>query len=110
GFVVSLSGGADSAAVACLVSAMVEFGVAELGRQGFFAKLNYLPNIPAGDDRKTIVHRLLTCAYQSTRNSTATTREAARGVAQAVGAEFHEFDVEPIVQSYVGIVSRSLGR
>ena len=37
GFVVSLSGGADSSAVACLVALMVELAVAELGRDGFCA-------------------------------------------------------------------------
>ena len=34
GFVVSISGGADSAAVSCLVAMLVRFGSAELGRDG----------------------------------------------------------------------------
>ena len=32
---------------------------------------------------------LLTCVYQSTRNSSETTRDAARQVAEAVGAQRH---------------------
>src|SRR5690606_32889188 len=39
GFVVSASGGADSTAVAILVSLMVQRGVAELGAQGFVERL-----------------------------------------------------------------------
>jgi len=41
-FVVSLSGGADSSAIACLVYLMVKFGVAELGIKGFREKLNHI--------------------------------------------------------------------
>ncbi len=45
GFVVSISGGADSAAVSCLVAMLVRFGVAELGHDAFLAKLPYFPEI-----------------------------------------------------------------
>ena len=54
--------------------------------------------------------RLLACVYQSTRNSGDVTRNAARGVAEAIGAEFLEFDVDALVQDYVGIVSKAIGR
>src|SRR5262249_42903584 len=57
-----------------------------------------------------LVGRLLTCVYQSTRNSTETTRAASRAVAAAIGAEFLEFDVDSLVQDYVRIVSKALGR
>ncbi len=43
GFVVSLSGGADSAAVACLSALLVHFGVAELGRAPFPGKAGARP-------------------------------------------------------------------
>ena len=42
GFVVSLSGGADSSAVACLVRLMVALGVAELTLEGFVERLGYV--------------------------------------------------------------------
>jgi NAD+ synthase (glutamine-hydrolysing) len=110
GFVVSLSGGADSSAVACLSALLVHFGVAELGRDRFLQKLAHIPalNKPAGD--VPLVRHLLTCVYQATRNSSEVTRGAARAVAEAVGAEFLEFDVDPVVQQYVSIVARALGR
>jgi NAD+ synthase (glutamine-hydrolysing) len=53
---------------------------------------------------------LLTCAYQATRNSSATTWEAARGVAEAVGAQCYRFEVDELVQNYVGAVSQAIGR
>jgi len=109
GFVISLSGGADSSALTCLVSLMVELGVAELGLDGFTARLGYLDLGGAGDVR-ALVGRLLVCAYQATRNSGAVTREAARTVAGAVGAEFLLLDVDALVQGYIDLISGAIGR
>ena len=44
GLVVSLSGGADSSAVAVLVHLMVKFGGRELGFEGLAAKLPHMRN------------------------------------------------------------------
>jgi NAD+ synthase (glutamine-hydrolysing) len=115
GFVVSLSGGADSTAVSCLVRLMVEMGVKELGVEGFVRQLAYIgrlanrakgPNVPIA----TLVRELLICVYQGTENSGSVTRNAARGVAEAIGAEFLEFEVGSLVKEYVAIVSKGLGR
>jgi NAD+ synthase (glutamine-hydrolysing) len=56
------------------------------------------------------VHKLLTCVYQSTRNSGDVTRNAARAVAQAIGADFLELDVDAQVQGYIQMVARAIGR
>ena len=56
------------------------------------------------------MRRLLTCVYQSTRNSGDITRNAACEVAEALGAEFMEFNVDGLVQEYIAIVERSIGR
>jgi NAD+ synthase (glutamine-hydrolysing) len=53
---------------------------------------------------------LLTTVYQSTRNSSEITRNAARRVAEAIGARHLELDVDAIAQSYVAIVEKALGR
>ena len=108
GFVVSLSGGADSAAVAVLVTLMVELGWQELGREAFLARLG-VPGLAATTPAE-VVGALLTCAYQSTRNSGPVTRAAARTVAEAIGARFLELDVEPLVEGYVALVEQALGR
>lgn len=110
GFVISLSGGADSSAAACLVALMTELGAQELGPAGFLAKLRYIPGLTRATGDKEIVRALLTCVYQSTRNSTDTTHNAARAVAAALGAEFLELDVDGIASAYVTLVERALGR
>lgn len=110
GFVVSISGGADSAAVSLLCALLVEFGVTELGREKFLAKLAYMAGLGEATDNRGIVRRLLTTVYQSTKNSTQTTRDAAQAVADGIGAEFHEFDVDGLVRDYIAMVSKALGR
>jgi NAD+ synthase (glutamine-hydrolysing) len=110
GYVVSLSGGADSTAVSLLVSLGVQFGFAELGREGFLAKLGYISGLADAKDARQLVGKLLTCAYQATRNSGPVTRNAARTVAEAVGAEYFELDVDALVQGYIDAVSKELKR
>ena len=108
GFVVSLSGGADSASVACLVALMVALACDEIGIDQFKARLAYMPL--DAESVSQIVNRLLACVYQSTRHSSDTTRHAAEAVAEAIGAEFHQFDVQHLVDEYVGLVSKAVGR
>ncbi len=110
GFVVSLSGGADSAACAALVGLMVEGAVAELGRDGLLSKLAYLPRLKNAADTAGLTQQLLSCVYQPTRNSSETTRHAAEVTAAEVGAHFHVFDVDDVVQDYIRIISQGLGR
>ncbi|MBX3246363.1 MAG: NAD(+) synthase [Myxococcales bacterium] len=108
GYVVSLSGGADSAACACLVRLMVELALAELGPEGVREKLAYVEDLP--DDAAGITRRLLTTAYQATRNSSEVTLDAARAVAEACGADHHVLDVDALVQHYVSLAEGALGR
>ncbi len=110
GFAVSLSGGADSSAVACLSALAVHLSAAELGMDGIKEKLGYIPGLSDCRTAREVIKRLLTCVYQSTRNSTSTTRDAACGLATALGADYLEFDVDELVDDYVGIVSQAVGR
>lgn len=108
GFVVSLSGGADSSAVSCLVALMVRLAFADLGADEMGRRLAY-----AGAPESSAegwIRRLLLCAYQSTRNSGEVTRRAARKVAEAIGAEHLELDVDAMVESYTSMVSAAIGR
>jgi len=109
GFVVSLSGGADSAAVSCLVAIMVDRGLTDLGRAGFVSKLAGA-RLAGAESPRQLVGALLTTAYQATGNSGTVTRDAARGVANAIGAAHYELDVDAIVRAYTGLVSQALGR
>ena len=110
GFVVSLSGGADSATVVTMIWLMVELGVAKIGRQVFLQKLSHIPGILEASDNADIVRRLLTCIYQATRNSGEVTRSAASRVASCVGAEFLEWNVDALVDGYVDLISQAVGR
>ncbi len=110
GFVVSISGGVDSATVTILSALLVQLGSRELGLRGFLEKLSYIPGWEDVAEPRDVIRRLLSCAYQATRNSSETTWEAASAVAQAVGAECYRFDVDELVQRYVGIVAQAIGR
>jgi NAD+ synthase (glutamine-hydrolysing) len=109
GFVVSLSGGADSAAISCLIALMVELGLQELGREGFAAKLRHV-GLGLEDDNCAMVGKLLVTAYQGTENSGPVTRAAARAVAESIGATHHELDVSGIHRAYLQQIETALGR
>ncbi len=109
-FVLSLSGGADSAAVAVFVRLGVLFGVEELGLDGFKDRFDFVPNIETATTAEELVHRLLLCVYQGTQHSSLTTLNAAQGVAEAIGAEFLKLDIEPLVKDYVTMISKAVDR
>src|SRR6185369_4858644 len=110
GFVVSLSGGADSAAVACLVALMVRFALRDLGFDGFAQKFEHVEGLSRLISERELVHVLLTTAYQATKNSSKVTRDAASSVARALGATHLEFDVDALVTGYVSSIEAALGR
>jgi NAD+ synthase (glutamine-hydrolysing) len=110
GFVVSLSGGADSAAVSCLVSLSLEMALKELGPDGLRGKLAYIRQLPSDLTSRSLTQALLTTAYQATANSGAITRAAARVVAEAIGSKHYELNVEELHQGYLRTIEGALGR
>ncbi len=110
GFVLSLSGGADSATVAILIRLMVEFAIVDLGTAPMAERLQHCFSGTQPVTAEQWVHELLWCAYQATRNSGEITRQAARAVAEAIGAQFFELDVDEVVQQYKTLVSGVLER
>ena len=110
GFVVSLSGGADSTSLVVLIRLMVELGTEELGVERFKQKLAYLPELQSANTVPELVRALLTTAYQASSNSGSVTREAARAVAEAVGARHLEFDISALVAGYTAMVEGGIGR
>jgi NAD+ synthase (glutamine-hydrolysing) len=109
GFVVSLSGGADSASIACLVHLMVALAVRELGAEQFVERLRYIRSLAGELDAKGLTSKLLTTAYQSADNSGSVTREAARAVAEAIGASHYQWTIGAVVRDYVQIVETAMG-
>jgi NAD+ synthase (glutamine-hydrolysing) len=116
GFVVSLSGGADSAAIACLVHLMSRLALDEVGVAAFLGKLGYFRELAAavetamGEAARAATAQLLTTAYQGTENSGPVTRAAARAVAEAIGARHFELDVTALHRGYVATIEKALGR
>jgi NAD+ synthase (glutamine-hydrolysing) len=104
GFIVSLSGGADSAATACLIWTLVKLASQELSWQELYARLPVLSDMPCTESVTDCVAQLLTCVYQGTENSSETTRAAAQAVAAGIGAQYHEFDINPLVAAYTQLV------
>ncbi|MBX2954908.1 MAG: NAD(+) synthase [Cyclobacteriaceae bacterium] len=106
GFVLSLSGGADSATCATMVAEMVRRASAELGWETFCKQLG-LQNV---SNQKQAVQQLLTCAYQTTSNSSATTFEAARQLSESLGATFYNWSIQQEVDSYTTKIEAALNR
>ena len=107
GFVVSLSGGADSAAVAVPRRA---HGPARRRRAGLARAVPREARLrPRARSGRAIDARSCgsSCSASTRRPATARRRpaKAARAVAEAVGAEFHELDVDPLVEGYVRLVA-----
>lgn len=112
GFVISLSGGADSAACAYLVRLMIGRGVAELGLGQFCRSLGVSFD-DQGSYNETVFfedlcRRWLTCVYQKTKNSSEVTLKAAEAVAHDCGAKFVVLDVEEVVRAYTSMVAVGL--
>lgn len=110
GFVVSLSGGADSAAVACLVSLSLEMALKELGVEGLRKKLAHIRDLPKTLTASSLTHALLTTAYQATANSSSITSKAASAVAKAIGSNHYELNVEELHKGYRHVIESAIGR
>jgi len=110
GYVISLSGGADSAACTVLVGMMVRRAVAELGLDGFKDRLAHDKAIQHAKTAEEAIYSLVTTAYQATKNSGDVTRNAARSIAEAVGSQHFELDIDALVNAYVQMIEGALAR
>jgi NAD+ synthase (glutamine-hydrolysing) len=109
GFVVSLSGGADSSICAVFVAEMVKRATAELGWEKF-CEIFSLSASEIQNDWRTAVGKLLACAYQGTKNSSPQTLAAARLLATSIGAQFYQWAIDEEVQSYSSKIEEAVGR
>jgi len=106
GFVLSLSGGADSSCCAVLVAEMVRRACDALGLETFCN----IMRMPPLTTEKEIIRELLTCAYQGTKNSSETTLRAAQELAEALGATFHHWSIDAEVEAYEKKIEEALQR
>ena len=140
GFVLSLSGGADSCLCAVSVAEMVRLGTTELGTAEFMRRSGCFtteeieaiagPVVPIPDQsmpgpkdasltdpdqqqraiNKQLTRRLLTCAYQGTVNSSDDTFNSAKELADSIGAVFYNWEIDQEVTGYVGKIQSALNR
>ncbi|GAB3228282.1 NAD(+) synthase [Hymenobacter seoulensis] len=140
GFVLSLSGGADSVMCAVAVAELVRLGTTEIGTAEFMRRSGCFtteeierlagPAAPTPDQNtpgpkdashsepspdqaainKQLTRRLLTCAYQGTVNSSDDTFNSAKELADSIGAVFYNWTIDDEVTGYVGKIEHALGR
>jgi NAD+ synthase (glutamine-hydrolysing) len=106
GWVLSLSGGADSSAIASLCALSIQYAKEELGWEGLKQKLNYIP-LTTSDKAMS---ELLTTIYQGTVNSSQNTRDSARKLAEWIGTQHYVIEIDSIVQGYRELVENAIGR
>lgn len=110
GYCLSLSGGADSAACAVLVRLMAELGARELGWSGFAATLPRVPGLARAASVAEAMPLLLRTLYQASAHSSPATRGAAQELARALGARHDVVEIQSLVDAYLGLGQRVLGR
>jgi NAD+ synthase (glutamine-hydrolysing) len=110
GYVLSLSGGADSSAIAATVYLMVRMAVENIGLDGVKKKLTYLNAIQDCASAEAMVGKLLTTIYQGTKNSSEETYLSAKDLAESLGATFLNINIDGLVDTYTGLIEEQLGR
>jgi NAD+ synthase (glutamine-hydrolysing) len=107
GYVLSLSGGADSSMCAAGVAEMIKRASGELG----WKKFNELTGIdPNTKEVAFAVSQLLTCAYQGTHQSSEATLQSAQTLAQSLGATFHQWKIDSAVHFSTNEIEEALKR
>jgi NAD+ synthetase len=97
GYVLSLSGGADSGLVASLLYMMVHYEQAE-------------QKSPVPDNHiKTRMNELLDCVYQGSKNSGSVTLNAAKVLMQEIGGNFYDWKIDDLIDGYVERVNGTGG-
>jgi NAD+ synthase (glutamine-hydrolysing) len=109
GFVISLSGGADSSCCSVLVNEMIKNAIRELGVEGFKDRLGLKRELK-GDNQEELVNELLVTAYQKTSNSSTKSLEASRDFSDSIGAKFYEWSVEGQTVNYRKTIEQMVGK
>lgn len=105
GFFLPLSGGSDSAAVAMIVASMCRLLTEQVaaGNDDVTSELARVLGLPHGEappaDPRALTGRLLTTAYLATRVSGPESRARARTLAEAIGADHLEIELQEAVDA-----------
>lgn len=110
GWVISLSGGADSSAITALCYLAIDLCVSELGLEVFKKKFAYIKSIQSCNDVKEISAALITNVYQGTQNSSSATRHSATSLAKSLNTTFYDIDINGLVETYKGLIQGAIER
>jgi len=116
GFVLSLSGGADSSTCAVLVAESIKNGIEELGLENFARKAGVfsekeIKNILESENPLIEINAaLLTCVYQAAASSSDETLESAKILAESINATFFDWNIGQEVATYTEKIENALQR
>ena len=119
GFVLSLSGGLDSATVAIMVSEMIKRVIKNIGLDKFINRFKLRLNeeeykriIKLKDKKlyKELTEKILTTAYQKSKNSTSETLEAAKSISHFIGSRFYLWNIDDEVKSVTNKIEKVLNK
>lgn len=117
GFVLSLSGGADSSTCAVLVTEMIKRGLVELGLETFLQNIGLaeltdeaLQLETLEEQRCFLTSKILTTAYQATVNSSDKTFDAAKTLATSIGATFYSWHIDEQVTDSITTIEEAIQR
>ncbi|MEP5612713.1 MAG: nitrilase-related carbon-nitrogen hydrolase, partial [Cyclobacteriaceae bacterium] len=107
GYVLSLSGGADSSTIATLTAEVARRSFLELTKSELEQKVGF--DIE-GDSPKEFVHQVLSTAYQATRNSSEGTFNSAKTLSDSIGAKFYSWEIDEQVDMARKTIEHAIGR
>lgn len=110
GYVISLSGGADSSAIASLCYLAIQLAEKQLGWAGIKKRLAYIPWINSMHDSAEFTRRFIRTLYQGTVNSSAETRQSAHDLAACIGADHAEIQIDILVAEYRKLIEGAIER
>ena len=108
GYLLPLSGGADSSSTAALVGSMCQLAVkAAATDAGVAADVRRLGGVAGGDgalpDAATLASKVLSTIYMGTENSGEATRRRAAALASEIGAAHLSFDIDTVVAALLAL-------
>lgn len=110
GWVLSLSGGADSSAIASLCYLAMNLASEQLGIAGIKKTLAYFKAIQDCSSVTDLMAKSLTTIYQGTHNSSDQTRSSAKELAKSIGSTHYEIEIDDIVAQYRQLIEGAIGR
>ncbi len=110
GYVVPLSGGADSSTVLVLIADMLALASEELGMLGFCQKIWPERQYSRKDlNTRNVLNELVAAVYMATKQNSKKTLNSARELCKALGIQLLEGEIDPLVSGYENLFKKLTG-